>query len=123
MFGLTLFSDGRGGGLPIIVRPDNRTVRVGSTEAPFSVADLPADEDLAIRIFVDKYLVDLVEVFVNDRQAVVAAHLDHAGKRGLDAVTFGAATAIKKLEIWKIKSTNQGFRDAQKTRIWDPDTQ
>jgi hypothetical protein len=31
--------------------------------------------------------------------------------------------AIKQLEMWRIKPTNQGFRDAQKTRIWEPDTQ
>jgi sucrose-6-phosphate hydrolase SacC (GH32 family) len=120
MFGLTLFSDGRDEGLPIIFRPDVRTLRVGSTEAPFAVGDLPEGEDLSIRIFVDKYL---VEVFVNDRQAVVAAHLDYAGKQGLDAVTFGTATTIKKLEIWKIKPTNQGFREAQKNRVWEPATQ
>jgi beta-fructofuranosidase len=119
MIGLTLFSNSRGGGLPIIVRPDARTLRVGSTEAPFAVADLPADEDLSIRIFVDKYL---VEVFVNDRQAVVAAHLDYAGQRGLDALTFGTAMTIKKLETWKIKPTNQGFLEAQKNRVWGPDT-
>ena len=120
MFGLTLFSSGSNVGLPIVVRPDNRTLRVGSTEAPFAVADLPPEEDVSIRIFIDKYL---VEVFVNDRQAVVAAHLDYVGKQGLDAVTFGTATTIKKLEIWKIKPTNQGFREAQTNRVWEPDTQ
>lgn len=63
-FGLTLFSDGKGGGLPILIRPDTRTLRLGNTEAPFAVADLPHGEDLTLRIFIDKYL---VEVFANDR--------------------------------------------------------
>src|SRR5262249_37033056 len=41
LFGCMLFSDGKGGGLPILLRPESGTLRVGSSEAPFSVADLP----------------------------------------------------------------------------------
>jgi sucrose-6-phosphate hydrolase SacC (GH32 family) len=62
LFGFTLFSDGKGGGLPILFRPENSTLRVGTTEAPFSIADLPKGEDVELRIFIDKYL---VEVFAN----------------------------------------------------------
>jgi hypothetical protein len=40
-FGFVLFSDGKGGGLPILIRPDTGTLRVGTTEAPFAVANLP----------------------------------------------------------------------------------
>ena len=29
---------------------------------------------------------------------------------------------LKKLEIWKLQPTNQGFREAQKTPIWEPST-
>ena len=83
------------------------------------IADLPAGEDVELRIFVDKYL---VEVFANDRQAMIAAHMDYLGKPSLDGYTFGAPITIKKLEIWKLKPTNQGFREAQKNRIWEPDT-
>jgi hypothetical protein len=43
-FGVTLFSDGKGGGRPILIRPDTRTLRVGGAEAPFAVADLPGGE-------------------------------------------------------------------------------
>ena len=120
LFGLTLFSDGRGGGLSIIFRPENGTLRVGTAEAPFAVADLPADEDVELRIFIDKYL---VEVFANDRQALLAAHLDYSGKPGLDAFSVGAPTTFKTLEIWKLRATNQGFLDAQTSRIWEPDVQ
>ena len=74
---------------------------------------------MQLRIFVDKYL---VEVFANDRQAVVASHLEYQGKTGLDGYTFGAPTTIKKLEIWRLKPTNQGFREAQKSRVWEPNT-
>lgn len=117
LFGFVLFADGNGVGLPIVLRPETGTLRVGTTEVPFAVADLPAGEDLELRIFVDRYL---VEVFANARQAVLAVHLEHAGKTGLDAFTVGAPTTIARLDIWKLKSTNQGFLDAQVTRIWEP---
>ena len=119
LFGFTLFSDGKGGGLPILFRPETGTLRVGTTEAPFSIADLPKGEDVELRIFIDKYL---VEVFANDRQAMVASHADYLGKPDLNAFTVGAPTTIKKFEIWKLKPTNQGFREAQKNHIWEPDT-
>jgi len=84
------------------------------------VSDLPAGEDVQLRIFIDKYL---VEVFANDRQAVVASHADYAGKRDLTAFTVGAPTTIRKVEIWNLNSTNQGFRHAQQNRSWEPETE
>jgi hypothetical protein len=30
-------------------------------------------------------------------------------------------TTIRKLEIWKLHPTNQGFREAQNNPIWEPD--
>jgi beta-fructofuranosidase len=119
-FGFNLFGTETDEGLPILIKPETRTLRVGATEAPFAVADLPKGEDVELRIFIDKYL---VEVFVNDRQAMIAAHMDYKGKDGLNAYSFGDPTKIKSLEIWKLKPTNQGFREAQKNRIWEPDTQ
>ncbi len=119
LFGVVLFADGEGGGLPVMLRPETGTLRVGAAEAPFAVADLPEDEDVELRIFVDMYL---VEVFANSRQALLAAHMDYAGRTGLDAFTVGATTAIKRIDIWKLKPTNQGFMDAQRRRIWDPET-
>jgi sucrose-6-phosphate hydrolase SacC (GH32 family) len=120
LFGIVLFSDGTGGGLPIMLRPETGTLRVGTTEAPFAVADLPDGEDVELRIFIDKYL---VEVFANSRQAVLATHMDYAGKTSLDAFTVGAPTTIRSFDIWKLKSTNQGFLEAQDNRIWEPDRQ
>jgi sucrose-6-phosphate hydrolase SacC (GH32 family) len=118
-FGFRLFGEGQTGGLPIILRPETGTIRVGTTEAPFAVADLPAGEDVELRIFVDKYL---VEVFANGRQAVVASDMDWGGRLTLDGYSSGAPTTIKKLEIWKLQPTNQGFREAQKNRVWEPQT-
>jgi sucrose-6-phosphate hydrolase SacC (GH32 family) len=117
LFGFTLFTDGHGGGLPILLRPETRALRVGTAEAPFSVADLPPGEDLQLRVFIDKYL---VEVFANDRQAMVASYQDYRGKADVTAFTVGEPTTIKTLEMWRLKPTNQGFYDARNSRIWKP---
>jgi len=117
--GFRLFGEGNAGGLPIILRPETGTIRVGTTEAPFAVANLPPGEDLELRIFIDKYI---VEVFANDRQAVAAAHMDWHGKAAFDGFSSGAPTTIKRLEIWKMQATTQGFRAAQTQRLWEPQT-
>jgi len=117
--GFHLFAGDEKSGFPVIVNPASKTIRVGPTEAPFSVGDLAAGDDLEIRIFIDKYL---IEVFVNDRQAVTGHFMDYKSNTGLYAYTYGAGTTIKELKIWKIKPTNQGFLDARKNRIWEVDT-
>jgi hypothetical protein len=119
LFGFTLFADGKGGGLPIMLRPETGVLRVGTAEAPFAVADLAPGEDLELRIFIDKYL---VEVFANDRQAMVASHEDNYGKRSLTAFAVGAPTTIRKLEIWRLKPTNHGYHEARRNRTWEPET-
>ena len=119
LFGFTLFDDGKGGGLSVLFRPENSTLRLGAAEAPFSVAGLPKGEDVELRIFIDKYL---VEVFANSRQAMVASHADPRGKPDFSAFSVGAPTRLKKVELWKLKPTNQGFLDAQKNRVWEPET-
>ena len=63
-FGFQLFADEANEGLSIMVHPQNGTLRIGTTESPFAVADLPETEALELRIFVDKYV---VEVFANER--------------------------------------------------------
>ena len=118
-FGFQLFADEDHEGLPILIHPETNTLRIGTTEAPFAVANLPEGEDVELRIFIDKYL---VEVFANDRQAVVGAHMDYQSANGLCAYTYGDPTTIRQVEIWKLKSTNQGFFEARESRIWAPDT-
>lgn len=86
LFGFLLFADDQHTGLPIVFRPETGSVRVGATEAPFAVADLPADEDLELRVFIDH---DLIEVFVSDRQALVALCPSPRGV-GLHGFTVGA---------------------------------
>lgn len=117
LFGLVLFADEQGNGLPLMFRPETGTIRLGSTEAPFSIADLPEESDIELRIFVDRYL---VEVFVNDRQALVAAFPSFGDRREVNAFTVGAPTKIRRLEIWPLEPANAGFLEAQKNRHWLP---
>ena len=72
---------------------------------------------MELRLFIDKYL---VEVFVNDRQAVVGAHMDYQSAKGLNFYTYGDPITIRQVEIWKMKATNQGFFQARENRIWAP---
>jgi sucrose-6-phosphate hydrolase SacC (GH32 family) len=117
LFGVTLFGDGKGGGLPILFRPETGALRVGSAEAPFAMAALPEGEDVDLRIYVDKYL---VEVFVNDRQALVASYAGHQDRRDVAAFSVGEALTLKRVEVWKLKPTNQGLFEAEKDRVWEP---
>lgn len=119
LFGFVLFPGENGSGLPILFRPETGTLRIGTAEAPFAIANLPPGEDVDLRIFVDKYL---VEVFANGRQALVASCAGYRGKADLNAFTVGAPTTVKKLEVWALKPTNEGFLAAQQSRIWEPAT-
>ncbi len=121
-FGLLLFSAGDGEGLPILLRPESGTICIGEAEAPFVVADLPAGEDLEIRIFIDKYL---VEVFINGRQAALTAYMDYQSGSSLRAYSFrgrqDSLIKIRSIEIWRLKPVNQGFLEAREHRNWAPD--
>lgn len=104
-------------GVPIIVDPTTRTLQVGDTTAPFAVADLPEGEDLELRVYIDKYL---VEVFANDRQAVVAADVEgwRRKQRGVALYAYGRPTTFAKLETWPIAPTSAGFHEAERSRVW-----
>ena len=125
-FGVQLFADDGGEGLLILLRPESGTLCVGETEAPFAVAELPAGEDLELRIFVDKYL---VEVFANGRQAALSVFMGYRnGGNQLRGYVFdrsdkAAPTTLRTVEIWKLQLTNQGFFEARESRVWQPDTQ
>jgi beta-fructofuranosidase len=119
-FGFQLFSDGeKDFGFPVVINPVTKSVLVGNTEAPFLVDSLPANEDVNIRIFIDKYL---VEVFVNDKQAVLDVCMNYDKYSGLYAYTYGEKTTFKEIKIWKIKPTNEGYFKAKENRIWETDT-
>lgn len=115
-FGVQLFVDDGRAGLPVLFMPEYGRLRVGDTEAPFSVSELEPSEDLVLRIFIDKYL---VEVFVNDRQAAVACDMQYQAGKYLRPYSFHEATTLRKLAIWRMRPTNQGFFAARDSRIWE----
>ena len=124
-FGFLLFAGGECDGLPVLFRPESGTICVGKTEAPFALADLPNDEDMDLRIYVDKYL---VEVFVNGRLSLLATHMNYRDGSALEAYLYDVAVrvpsmTIRKVEIWKLKPTNQRFFEARENPVWKPDEQ
>ena len=54
---------------------------------------------------------------------IVAADMNWQDASGFDAYSFSKPTTIKKVEIWKIKPTNQGYLEARENRIWEIDTE
>ncbi len=98
-FGVSLLGDARGqGGMNIIAGTGRNSLVVGTTEAPFT---LEAGEELRLRIFVDK---NLVEVFANDRQAAVFAV---KSARPTPRVAFHAKAGdarVKALKTWRLRS-------------------
>ena len=122
--GLQFFADEENEGLLLLLRPESGTICLGDTEAPFRVSDLPHGENLDIRIFIDKYL---VEVFVNGRQALLRTFMEYreAGNQ-LRGYVFGGTnnedvTVLGRIDIWKMHATNLGFLEARQNRIWEPD--
>ena len=65
-----LCDQNNGKGLDVVVEPGSRSIKLGPTTAPF---DLAPGEDIQLRIFVDR---GIVEVFANDRQALVGHHVN-----------------------------------------------
>lgn len=96
-YGVSVFCDKEGQGFPITIKPDAKVMAMGDIEPPF---ELKQDEDLQLRIFLDR---SMVEVFVNDRQAAVYMQKhdkDHVGIRLFS--TGGDLTA--NVKGWKLQS-------------------
>ncbi len=98
-FGLTVFGDKENqAGLPISVIPGERILQVGDVRAPF---ELKENEMTTFRVFLDKAI---VEVFVNDRQAVVTAQTHPAENIGIALFAEGADMKVPSLTAWKMKT-------------------
>ena len=99
-FGLDVLCDKDGkNGLRIAVDAKSKTLNVGPVRAPFALKNR---EDLILRVFVDK---NLVEVFANDRQAVMHApkivSLDNTGVR---LFSVGGELTVESATSWKMKT-------------------
>jgi sucrose-6-phosphate hydrolase SacC (GH32 family) len=99
-FGLDVLCDKNGeNGVRVAVLADSKTLRVGPVNAPF---ELKMGEDLTLRIFIDK---NLVEVFANDRQAAVSAGKYVPENLAVSLFSRGGDIAVKQIKCWKMKST------------------
>ena len=80
--------------------PATKTLMVGKVDALF---ELKPGEDLTLRVFIDK---NLVEVFANDRQAALAARGGFAPENlGINLFSTGADATVKQVKGWKMKSS------------------
>lgn len=112
--GFELFSDGdKNRGVQILFCADYKTLRVSGVEIPFELKTLPPNENLKIRIFVDKHI---VEVFVNDRIAAAAIGRNPQIRK-FHALGFKRPYKIEKIDVWNLKPANKGYKDALKNGI------
>jgi sucrose-6-phosphate hydrolase SacC (GH32 family) len=77
----------------------SKTLTVGYIKPPFELKD---GEDLSLRVFVDK---SMVEVFANDRQAAVAWHEYEPQDVHVALFSKGGDTTVKSVIAWNMNST------------------
>ncbi|XZE51576.1 LamG-like jellyroll fold domain-containing protein [Planctomycetaceae bacterium SH139] len=96
--GIHLLGDDMGNDAMTIVAGSGREgLRVGEPDAPFKLEE---GEDLTLRVFIDK---NFVEVFANDRQAVVNAHKIRPNPN-VRLFTSGGEAVVKSIKAWKLRS-------------------
>jgi sucrose-6-phosphate hydrolase SacC (GH32 family) len=102
-FGVQVYCDKDGAnGFPIMVEPETKTLALGEMKVPF---ELKPGEDLTLRVFLDK---NMIEVFVNDRQAAVAPHKYAPENLGVSLFSKGGDVVVKEVKGWKMKSIYAG---------------
>ncbi len=104
-YGVRVFCDGQGNGFPIAIRPASKTLAMGEIQPPF---ELQKDEELHLRIFLDK---DMVEVFLNDRQAAVYMNPHAKEHVGVSLFSEGGEIAAE-VKGWKMKSIYTSREDS-----------
>jgi len=100
--------------LRISVAPESKTLSAEIIDAPLELKkiegiikapfELKKSEDVTLRVFIDK---NLVEVFANDRQAVVAYHRGQLPTK-FRLFSIGSDSQVNKVTAWKMKSIYQG---------------
>ena len=98
-FGVKVLCDKDGNnGFTISSAKGSKTLNVGYINPPF---ELKQGEDLTLRIFVDK---NLIEVFANDRQAAVAWHDYKPKDLQVSLFSKGGDLKVKRVSAWQMKS-------------------
>ncbi len=100
-YGIRLFTDkDNGKGIDVVVEPTSKSLKLGATTAPF---ELKTGEDIQLRIFVDRRT---VEVFANERQAVVKQHDYEPEDVGVCLFSEGGRMEAKEIRGWKMAPSN-----------------
>jgi beta-fructofuranosidase len=98
-FEINLLADDKGENrLSIKAGAVRKTLGIGSINPPF---DLKEGEDLSLRIFIDK---NLVEVFANERQAAALAHKYIRRHPNIILYSRNSDLVVTKLNAWKMKT-------------------
>ncbi len=84
----------------MVVDSGAKTIKLGATIAPF---ELKPGEDIALRIFIDRRI---VEVFANDRQAIFKQHAYEPGETGVGLFCEGGPMEVKEIKAWKMAASN-----------------
>ena len=102
-FGVQVYCDKEGNrGFPIAFEPGKKMMTLGETRVPFTLK--PA-ENLELRVFLDK---NIIEVFVNDRQAALAPHQYAPESLGVTLFSRGGVVLVREVEVWKMRSIYSG---------------
>jgi beta-fructofuranosidase len=96
-YGVKVFCAEDGKGFPITIRPESKVMAMGDIEPPLV---LEHDEDVNLRIFLDK---GMVEVFVNDRQAAVYMQAHDKKNNGISLFSKGGDIEAQ-VKGWKMRS-------------------
>ena len=98
-FGINMLGDESGNDeLSIIFGAGQKELSIGNIKPPF---ELKAGEELTLRIFIDK---NLVEVFANDRQAAVVSHASIRKNPNIKIFTKDKDLFVKEIHAWEMKS-------------------
>ena len=98
-FGIKLLcAEDGSGGFAISFGKDRKVLNVGYINPPF---ELEEGEDLTLRIFIDK---SMIEVFANDRQAALAWHEYDPQDLQVSLFSKGGDLKVKNVSAWKMKS-------------------
>jgi beta-fructofuranosidase len=109
-FGLKVLCDQDGSdGFTISSGKGSKNLNAGYIQPPF---ELQEGEDLTLRIFIDKRL---IEVFANDRQAAVAWHDYKPKDLHVSLFSKGGDLKVKKVSAWQMKSIYPKAGREQKT--------
>lgn len=90
-------------GVKIVAGDKRDNILIGDMEVPFK---LNGNENLNLRIFIDK---NLIEVFINERQAAVYAHPEIHKNQNIRLFSVDKDLSVRVLKIWKIKSIYSDF--------------